>query len=336
VVANFAGTPYVDKGLPVVQACAEHGCCYVDITGEPPFVRASADRYDARAKETGALIVHCCGFDCIPSDISAFLAAKTMRERHSLDCKRIRFFSGESKGGASGGTLHTVMHLLAAGNSLEGAQQASETYGLDPPDSSKGPATGDFGESGPIPGWDALGNCWTAPFVMAPVNCRIVRRSNALFGHSYGKSCAYSEVMEVPGPLSGAGVTFGLGLGVSMLAIPPTRWALARWVLPAPGQGPSKELQDTGFFKARSVAEGESDAAPKVTVHVESGTGGDPGYKCTALMSMESALCMAMEREKCAHGGVVTPAFGLGQALIDRLNAAGMKIHAEPEQTSRL
>eukprot|EP00928_Gymnodinium_smaydae_P000035 TRINITY_DN10017_c0_g3_i1.p1 TRINITY_DN10017_c0_g3~~TRINITY_DN10017_c0_g3_i1.p1 ORF type:complete len:421 (-),score=63.12 TRINITY_DN10017_c0_g3_i1:33-1295(-) len=334
VVANYAGTPYVDKGLPVVEACASAGSCYVDITGEPPFVRASADRYDAKAKETGSLIVHCCGFDSVPSDIGAWLVAKTMRERHQVDCDQIRFFMGKSSGGASGGTIHTVMHLLSEGDRIEGAKQAQETYGLDPPGSVAGPSTGDFGNLGVLPCWDNLGDCWTAPFVMAPVNCRIVRRSNALASHAYGRNCKYSEVMEVPGPLTGAGMALGLGASIGLLALPPTRWALRRWVLPEPGQGPSKQQQDEGFFRARSIGVGVGDSAPVVVARIESGTGGDPGYKCTALMSVEAALCMVKDRDRCAKGGVVTPAFGLGQVLVDRLNAAGMKIQVDADGAS--
>lgn len=340
VIANYAGSPYHDKGLPVVSACVSAGCCYVDITGEPPFVRNSADRYDAKAKETNALIVHCTGFDCIPSDMGAWLAAKTMRERHGTGCAKMRFVSGKSLGGASGGTIHTALSVLSEGNALEGAAASSDIYGLDPPGSQRGPDTGDFGDKGALPGWDATAGCWGAPFVMAPVNARVVRRSNALSGYSYGQGCSYGEIMEMPGPVASTGTVLGMGIGLGLVMCPPTRWALKRWVLPEPGQGPSRKTQEEGFFEARTVAVGQQqdgEAPPKVTVHVQSGTGGDPGYKCTALMSIESALCLALQRSDLpCQGGVVTPAVAFGQVLIDRLNAAGMKLFAEPAVPSKM
>lgn len=334
VVANFAGSPYSDKGLPVVAACAETGCSYVDITGEPPFMRASADRYDEKARETGALIIHACGYDSVPSDLGALLAATAMKDRHSVECTKIRLYVGESSGGVSGGTLESAMYIIAQGDNIEGAAAAKGPYGLDPPGSQGGPDTGDFGEVSALPRWDEDEKLWAAPFVMAPVNARVVRRSNALSGYAYGKATSYGEVMEVPGPLSGVGMVCGLGFGAGLLFLSPTRWLLKKLVLPAPGQGPSKTARENGFFNTRIVATGEKKGdgpAPKTVAHVKSGNGGDPGYKCTARMAIESALCCALERAKCYKpGGVVTPAVGLGRVLVDRLNASGMQLYVDP------
>lgn len=335
VIANFAGTPYSDKALPVVDACASSGCCYVDITGEVPFMKTSAIKYDAKAKKTGALIVHACGFDSVPSDLGAFLAAKTMRSRHGMACDRIRAVLLDSKGGVSGGTLHSALYILTKGRTMENADAMTKSYGLDPPGSRGGPDTGDFGSVGVLPAFDEDLEAWCVPFVMASVNARVVRCSNALSGYSYGESTSYGEVQAVPGPLTGAAAVAGLGLGLAALSLPPTRFALCKWVLPEPGQGPSRALQNTGYFRMKVVAIGErlpgdERPAPKVVVNIDSKDAGDPGYKCTARMAIEAALCCALEREKClASGGVVTPAFGLAQTLVDRLVASGMQFSSE-------
>lgn len=112
VIANFAGTPFIDKALPVVELCSQHGTHYVDITGELPMHRASYDRYDKACKASGSIVLHGCGFDSVPSDIGAFLAAKAMRQKHDCACSLIKAFYGDSSGGFSGGTLATVLYLL--------------------------------------------------------------------------------------------------------------------------------------------------------------------------------------------------------------------------------
>ncbi|CAE8606400.1 unnamed protein product, partial [Polarella glacialis] len=333
VVANYAGTPFSDKALPVVAACVDAGCCYVDVTGEVPFMKTSILRYDAKAKETGALVVHACGFDSIPSDLGVMLAARAMRQRHGVGCERICTFALKSKGGVSGGTINSALDMLTRGSDLENADSMQLPYGLDPPDGRGGRDKGDFGKVNVLPAYDEDGEVWAIPFVMAPVNTRVVRRSNALAGYAYGESLSYGEVMVVPGPLAGFWAVTGMALGLAALVFPPSRWALCRWALPSPGEGPSRDMQNTGYFRNKTVAVGErksDEPAPKVVVYVESGDGGDPGYKCTARMSIEAALCCALDRDRCHRpGGVVTPAFGLGHVLVDRLNAAGMKLYVE-------
>jgi len=335
-IANFAGTPFYDKALPVVAACAETGCCYVDITGETPLMRVSADRYDAAARATHSLIIHACGYDSVPFDLGALLAAREMKARHGVGCASIRSYVEEAAGGLSGGTLYTGLAILEQGDAVEGARAAREPYGLDPPGGRGGPDVDDSGGLGLLPRYDEGERSWTAPSVMAAINSRVVRRSNALAGYPYGERMSYGEVQEVSAGLPAAlGLVGGLALGAALMAVPLTRRALLQWVLPKPGQGPLKEARDTGFFRTRTVALGESPGSSepglRVVAHVESGDGGDPGYKCTARMACEAALCCALERERCyASGGVVTPAVGLGQALVDRLNASGMRLYVDP------
>ncbi|CAJ1404233.1 unnamed protein product [Effrenium voratum] len=331
VILNFAGTPYFDKALPVVEACVSSGCCYVDITGEVPFMKTSADRYDAKAREAKALILHSCGFDSIPCDMAAWMAATAMRERHGMACAAIRNAVMDAAGGASGGTIYSGLGMLT--QDVENKAAMMDPYGMDPPDGQRGPDTADGGTTD-LPRWDELQEKWLMISPLSNPSCRTVRRSNALLGYPYGQGLSYGEGIVVPGPVSGWLGTMALGFMVGSLYFPPTRWALKRWVLPEPGQGPSRKAMEEGRFTVRAVALGEkakSDGQiPKVVAKVDSVNAGDPGYKATALMSVETALCCALERGRCAEGGVMTPAAGLGQVLVDRLNAAGMKLEVEP------
>ena len=167
------------------------------------------------------------------------------------------------------------------------------------------------------------------PWVMAPINTRNVRRSNALSGYSYGSACSVGEVLLADSALAAWITVLVLNFFYALLLFPPTKWLLCRYVLPTPGQGPDRKSMDEGYFLAKTVAVGEGQDAPRVVAHVQSCKCGDPGYKSTALMSVESALCCALERDRCADGGVVTPAVGIGPVLIDRLNRAGMKLFVE-------
>ena len=238
----------------------------------------------------------------------------------------VRFFAGESKGSASGGTIASVLDLLDAAKADRGIRTLlANPYALDPDPARRGP-------DGP----DQLGvrfdrelGMWTGPFVMATVNTRVVRRSNALLGNAYGPSFRYSESMSFgKGPkgfLTASAVSAGLLAFVGAASLAPTRKLLQRTVLPAPGEGPSKAARDAGYFVIRFIAETEADggAPVRLTGRVEGKS--DPGYGETAKMLSESALCLAQDGERIAPGGgVLTPASSMGMRLVERLRAAGM------------
>ena len=148
VIANFAGSPFADKALPVVEACARHGTHYVDITGEVHLHRASYDAHHEQALASGALIVHSCGYDSIPSDLGAYLAATKLREAFGVPCAELKAFAGASRGGISGGTLATALGVLTGRvKHLPGVREAAArgVYALDPAGASGGPDTSDFG-----------------------------------------------------------------------------------------------------------------------------------------------------------------------------------------------
>jgi short subunit dehydrogenase-like uncharacterized protein len=323
VIANYAGTPFIDKGLPLVEACAKQGTCYIDITGEVPFQRLSYDRYHQKALESGALIVHACGYDSVPSDLGAMLVADAMKERHGCTCVSIELVGGKSRGGLSGGTLYTALKLIFDKDTPGMAEcKARGSYPLDPEGAMGGPDTSD---SVSFVSFDEVSRRYVVPFIMAGANAPVVRKSNALLDYRYGRNCSYREVQAVPNWIAGFAGLVGFGIFGALLFIPPTRWLLLK-VLPKPGEGPSKEVQEKGFFVSHFYAVGDTKDKPVVEGYVKSGAAGDPGYKATARMSIESALCMALERDSCAKGGILTPATALGTTLVNRLNNIGMEL----------
>ncbi|MBK6462953.1 MAG: saccharopine dehydrogenase NADP-binding domain-containing protein [Myxococcales bacterium] len=319
VVVTTVG-PYAKYGQSLARAAAEHGTHYCDITGEVPFVRRSIDENHARARETGARLVHCCGFDSIPSDLGVLLLADRARELDTtLEATRLVVLS--AKGGFSGGTAASMMNLMREAERDRALRRLlRDPYSLTPDRASE------LTVDGPDPvrvRWDEDAKVWTGPFIMAAINTRVVRRSNALLDHRYGRAFGYEETMSFsrgPRGLAKAGA-FVAGLGATMLAASrePSRAVLERF-LPKPGEGPSKAQRDGGFFRIAIYAKTSNGARLEARVEGTS----DPGYGETAKMLAESALALAGGELSSAEGGVLTPAAALGQGLIARLRAAGM------------
>jgi short subunit dehydrogenase-like uncharacterized protein len=324
VVATTVG-PYLRYGLPLVEACARAGTDYVDLTGEVLFVRRSIDDWHEVAVASGARIVHACGFDSIPSDLSVLLAAEQARADGEGELQDAALHVVSLKGGVSGGTIDSARaQLEAAGADPELRRLVEDPYALSP-DRAQEPDLGDERDRMTVqrdPDLDA----WTAPFVMAPFNTRIVRRSNALQDWAYGRTFRYREVMGFGnGPLApvlAAGMTAGLAAGMAGLAFGPTR-AVLDHVLPSPGQGPSEATRRNGHFRMEVVARTTTGARYTSTFAAK----GDPGYAATVVMQAESALALVLDRDRLpAAAGVLTPATALGTVLADRLRAAGCEI----------
>jgi short subunit dehydrogenase-like uncharacterized protein len=310
--------PYVKYGKPLIAACAAAGTHYADLTGEVRFVRAAIDELDAVAKDTGARLVVSCGFDAIPSDLGVFVLHEAVQRDGAGELEDTRLVLTSVRGGVSGGTLDSLKNQtdeLRGDDALR--RLVADPYGLSP-ERDKEPDLGDESDFRAIRRDRELGR-WLAPFVMAPYNTRIVRRSNALQGWAYGRRFRYSEVMGFPGsPLglaAAAGMTGGLAALTGGLGFGPTRRLLDR-VLPSPGEGPSEKVQRNGSFTMQIHTRTSTGAKYVATV-----TGkGDPGYAGTAVMLAESALAMALDGEALpSAGGVLTPATGIGRPLVDRL-----------------
>ena len=323
VVCTTVG-PYALYGKAVVAACVEHGTSYCDLTGETQFIREMIDLHHARAKETGARIVHCCGFDSIPFDLGVLMVQTAMKEKHGVRCVECKSFAGEQSGGVSGGTIASAMNLMDEASRDRNVRRIiADPYSLTP---------GERGPDGPDQRgvrFDRDIGKWTGPFVMAAINTRVVRRSNAMLGYPWGRDFRYSEAMSMPNMIAATMLTAGLGTFVGMAAIKPIRGVMKK-MLPAPGEGPSKEKRDKGFFKVRVVGTGEASngGAPPKLLGLVAGTS-DPGYGETAKMLAESAVCLAKDTLD-AKGGILTPASCMGMTLVERLRKAKMTFEVQP------
>ncbi len=328
-VATTVG-PYQRHGFPLVQACAEAGTHYADLTGEPLFMREAIDRFDAAARETGARIVHSCGFDSIPSDLGVLALHRAARRDDAGELEETTFVLERASGGFSGGTLDSLRGQLDEMRRDPALKRiAGDPYALSP-DRAAEPDLGSERELQTVQRDPELG--WLAPFVMAGINTRVVRRSNALQQHAYGRRFRYREVMSAGGgplaPVKAGAIVAGLGGMMAGLSFGPTRKLLDH-VLPSPGEGPSEKAQRKGFYE--------------IAIHTRTSTGrryvarvaqqGDPGYAATAVLLGESALCLALDGDRLPEGGgVLTPATAMGDVLAERLREAGLTLDVAAER----
>ena len=327
-VATTVG-PYVKYGKPLIEACAKAGTHYADLTGEVRFVREAIDQLDAVAKASGARIVVSCGFDAIPSDLGVFVLHGGVQRDGAGELEDTRLVVTALRGGISGGTLDSLKGQVDDMQHDEALRRlVADPYALSP-EREKEPDLGDESDFRSIRRDRELDR-WVAPFVMASYNTRIVRRSNALQGWAYGRRLRYREMMGFPGNPFGlataVGMTGGLAAVTGGLAFRPTRAVLDR-VLPSPGEGPSEKVQRNGLFALEIHTRTSTGAKYVATV-----TGkGDPGYSGTAVMLAESALAMALDGDALpATAGVLTPATGIGQPLVDRLRKRGFTFDVHP------
>lgn len=323
VVATTVG-PYARYGLPLVEACAAAGTHYADLTGEVLFVRDSIDAAHGDAQASGARIVHACGFDAVPSELGVLLSAEQARTDGAGELTDTTMLVVSLRGGASGGTVDSIRGMVDEARSDSARRRVLlDPYALSP-DRGAEPDLGNERDSLGVSRFDGR---WTAPFVMSSFNTRIVRRSNALTGWSYGRSFRYRELLSVGrspiAPLLAGAVVAGVGGLVGGLALPPSRFVLDR-VLPKPGEGPGEQAQENGHFRIETTASTTSGVRYRTTVAAK----GDPGYAATAVMLGEAALALAGDDLPDA-AGVLTPATGIGRPLADRLRAAGFTVSVE-------
>lgn len=314
--------PYALHGDAVVAACAESGTHYCDLTGEVPWMRRMIDGHDATARANGARIVHTCGFDSIPSDLGVAFVQQQMLDAHGVTCPRIRYRVKAMSGGFSGGTAASLLNMVEeAGRDATVRRLLANPYALDPDAGGGGPDRGDLAGLA----WDPAFRGWIAPFVMAGINTRVVRRSNALAGYPWGRDFRYDEAVLTGGGamglLSASAMVGGMGLMLGATALSLTRPLVAR-MLPDPGAGPSAEQRERGFFDIRLLGEHPDDPACNLWVRVTGDR--DPGYGSTSKMLAQSVMCLALD-ELDTPTGVLTPATAMGDALIERLvDQAGM------------
>ena len=330
VVVTTVG-PYAKYGRALAHACAAAGTDYADLTGEVIFNRASIDENDALARSTGARIVHSCGFDSIPSDIGVHVLWEQVRADGAGELTDTTLVVTSIKAGISGGTIDTMRHLLDVVRKDKALRRmAASPYSLSP-DRAAEPDLGRQEDMATLRGSavDPSLRGSLAPFLMASYNSRVVRRSNALRGYAYGRAFRYREAMSVGTspltPVLAAGTKAGIGALAVGLSLPPTRFLLDR-ILRKPGQGPDEKLRRNGHFTMDLFTTTSTGARYTARFRAK----GDPGYAATAIMLGEAALALALDRAElpASPGGVLTPATGIGDALVKRLRAAGVEISA--------
>ncbi len=321
VVLSCVG-PYALYGSKLVEACVEQGTDYCDLTGEPQWVHLMIQRFGALAKTSGARIVHCCGFDSIPSDLGVWNLQQASQRYFGQACTSVSTRVTSMKGGVSGGTVASMLNVLKqALTDRQLRRVLADPYALCL--DVEGLRKLDQHEVR-LPEYDARIGQWCAPFVMASVNTKVVLRTYALLGQGWGAEFRYDEAMAMGGGLAGRaramGMAGGLAAFVGASVLPPSRWLLQRFVLPAPGEGPSAKQQEQGSFEFEihgTTADGQR------AMTLVSGDR-DPGYGSTAKMIAEAARCLALDLvgprgRKTTAGGFWTPAALMGEFLTERL-----------------
>lgn len=316
VIVTTVG-PYALYGSAMVEACVAQGTDYCDLTGEVQWMNRMIAQYDAAAKQSGARIVHTCGFDCIPTDLGVHFLQAHAAQSFGQPASSVKMNVHGFSGGISGGTAASMVNMMkevGKDPSLRGLMR--DHYSLSP---AGAPARPKQPEPGVLKKDDDTG-AWTIPFVMAGVDTRVVHRTNALAGLPYGSDFTYQEVMEVgegvKGFFAGAGAVSGMGVFLTLAVFGPTRALLERFVLPKPGEGPSPEAQEKGYFDLRFYGTTAQGQIIKTKVTGDR----DPGYGSTCKMLAESALCLLRDVDRTTTGGgLFTPAYAMGDALIERL-----------------
>ncbi|MEX0603419.1 MAG: saccharopine dehydrogenase NADP-binding domain-containing protein [Marinobacter sp.] len=318
VVISTVG-PYALYGEPLVKVCTELGTDYCDLTGEVQWIRQMIETYEDQAKASGARIVHCCGFDSIPSDMGVYFLQQQAKQTFGSTCTQVKMRVRTAKGEFSGGTVASLMNVAkeAASNPAL-RKELANPFSLCPPKHRSTARQPNVKSAEFDPDFDV----WLAPFVMAAINTRIVHRSNALQGATYGREFLYDEAMMtgkgMKGRLAAYGITAAMGGFLVASAVKPTRYVLERFVVPKPGEGPSDDAQKKGFYDLRFIgktAKGQS-IRTKVTGDM------DPGYGSTGKMLGQAVLCLALDVSKTDKaGGFWTPSSIFGDHLLERLRA---------------
>ncbi|MEM7345778.1 MAG: saccharopine dehydrogenase NADP-binding domain-containing protein [Chloroflexota bacterium] len=313
VICTTVG-PYSKYGSKLVAACVANQTHYCDLTGEVTWMRHVIDRHHETAAADGTKIVTCCGFDSIPSDMGVYFIQKEAIVQTGYPAKQIKMRVRGFSGGFSGGTYASLNDMMAQAQQDRSLFKILiEPYSLNPAGEQSGPDTRDLQR---VIYDDAI-NSWIFPFIMAGINTKIVRRSNALGGYPYGREFRYDEAVMSGDGFQGRmkGLAAAVPLGIMMTLKPGS--LLKKGVdrlMPKPGEGPTRQQREAGFYDLRfiaTLADGSS-AVGRLTGDM------DPGYGSTSKMIAECAICLVKD-EIPDTAGVLTPSIAMGDALLKRL-----------------
>ena len=314
VVLSTAG-PFHRYGSKLVASCVKNNTHYVDITGENFWVKGLIDNHHDEASRKGVRIIPSCGYDSIPSDLGSLYCVQSMNK----PIKRIEAFH-TMKGEASGGTLETMFSLA----DLDLGKSLFDPFLLNPEGTVSDQQKKLSKDKTGVLEQDVI-NGWSGPFIMAAANTRVVRRSAALHeqkGEKYGQDFTYQE-FTFHKKKTGAYMAMAFLAIFGLVLMTPLR-KIVRPLMKKPGEGPSKEARENGWFSATYKALADDGDVSVFKMHGK----GDPGYKITSLLVTESALCLVENEQDLPggsdYGGILTSASGLGGALISRLKNAGI------------
>ena len=302
VIITTAG-PYQLYGSNLVAACAKTGTDYVDLTGESHWIAQMMAAHEVAAKKSGARIVFSCGFDSIPFDLGVFFVEEQAKKKFGAYAPRVRGRVRGMEGGLSGGTLASGQATMAA------VQKDPKVMGvLGNPFALTPGFTGAEQPDGNTPYEDKVTGSWVGPFMMAGINTKAVHRTNFLLGHPWGKDFKYDEMQMMDGPPKpggGGGFSFDSSL--------------------KPGEGPSKEERDKGWYDIVFIAEYADGRTLRAAVKGDR----DPGYGSTSKILAESALALAFDVPRGA-GGCFSSGGAMAGALLARLpGKAGLTFEVE-------
>ena len=324
VIISTAG-PFHRYSSKLVASCVKNSTHYVDITGETFWIKELIDKHHSEAVSKGVRIIPSCGYDSLPSDLGVFFSSKQLRK----PIKRIESYH-TGQGGASGGTIETGFSM----GDLNLGKEMQDPFLLNPEESVT-PEQRSLSSDRVKIRKNKIINAWTGRFIMATMNTRVVRRSAALLEarqEAYGVDFTYQEYAFYKKYINALLVSFATLLSMIIIGTPIRK--LVRRFLPKPGEGPSEETMKNGFFDCLYTVEAEDGSLSVFRMHGK----GDPGYRVTSKFVCESALTLIHDEENLpggkGYGGLLTPASGLGQPLIDRLSKSGIFFEGPLEEFS--
>ena len=306
--------PYAKYGTLLVEACVEAGTDYCDLTGEVQWMAQVIRQYQDAAQASGARIVHTCGFDSVPFDMGNWYLQQVMQERHGVYAQQVKGRVGRSKGAASGGTIASILNMMDEATRDPSIRKlVADPYVLYPPGLPPGQDGPD--QRGAV--FDEDFQRWTSPFIMAAINTRVVRRSNALLGFPWGEDFRYDEATLNKSGYEARRNSLAGGIGMVALVLKPTR-KLAQRFLPKPGEGPDRGQREAGHYEVFFQGIDPNDRSKDTMVRVSGKL--DPGYGSTSRMLGEAAVCLARD-EIAVGGGFWTPAAALNGNYLERLQS---------------
>lgn len=313
VICTTVG-PYAKYGSELVASCVEHQTDYCDLTGEVQWIRKMIDLHHDNAKSNGTKIVHTCGFDSIPFDMGVYYMQKQAKETTGQSALQINMRVRAFKGGISGGTYASLSNVLEEAREDKSVfETLSNPYGLNPKGEDQGPDGADLRSVV----YDEKAKSWIYPFIMAGINTKVVRRSNALLDFAYGKDFRYDEAVMSGDGFKGRlkGISAAIPLGLLASAKPGS--FLKKRIdkrLPKPGEGPTLQQRESGFYNLKFF----TTLADNTTIVGSVKGDKDPGYGSTSKMLAESAVCLATDNLS-EVSGVLTPSIAMGDSLLKRL-----------------